>query len=352
MSDPQAFGYQEPTDSTSEYSRHSFAVDQTLGRVRTIMLVKVVGVSVTSNAVTVTGTVDVQPLVNMVDGVGQNSTQHATVYGLPFLRNASGRGDVVLNPTVGDIGVALICDRDISNVKTGKALANPASGRRFDLSDGIYLGSTLTTDTHQSINFRSDGIRITDVNGNFVFMTPSGFSLQDKFNNTIEMYSDGISLVDKNNNRVFLYSSGVQIISKDNYQAQLFANFIGLLGPGSTQIAILPSSSQLFARDGVGSGFSTDNAGGVTMFDSAGDTAVLKAGNFTITGNLVVTGTINIGGGSISSSGGTLSLTTLNVTTVNATTVSSTNVNAGSVALATHVHSGVTTGAGLTGGPI
>jgi hypothetical protein len=50
---------------------------------------------------------------------------------------------VVIDPQVGDIGPAGICDRDISSVKKNKGVANPGSRRKFSLSDGIYFGGIL-----------------------------------------------------------------------------------------------------------------------------------------------------------------------------------------------------------------
>lgn len=65
-----------------------------------------------------------------------------------------------MDPHVGDVGVIVTASRDISSVKaTGGTQSNPGSGRRFSLSDGIYLGTVISaTAPTQYVQFNSDGI--------------------------------------------------------------------------------------------------------------------------------------------------------------------------------------------------
>jgi len=87
-------------------------------------------------------TVDVQPMVNQVDGFG-NQVPHGTIYNLPCFRLQGGNGAVILDPAVGDIGEAVICDRDISTVKQTRAVSGPGSFRQNDWADGCYFGAFL-----------------------------------------------------------------------------------------------------------------------------------------------------------------------------------------------------------------
>ena len=87
-------------------------------------------------------TVDVQPMVNQVDGFG-NQTPHGVVYGLPCFRLQGGNGAVILDPVVGDKGLAVFCDRDISTVKATGAVSPPGSFRQRDFADGCYFGAFL-----------------------------------------------------------------------------------------------------------------------------------------------------------------------------------------------------------------
>jgi hypothetical protein len=155
------FGYtgtQEPASGAGDFGALSFLVNQILARISTITLVKIV--SVTNNGgVSPVGFVDVQPLVNQVDGAG-NATPHGIVYGLPYFRLQGGTNAIILDPQVGDIGMCGFASRDISSVKASKAQANPGSGRTFDWADGLYFGGMLNGTPVQYVAFSSSGIDI------------------------------------------------------------------------------------------------------------------------------------------------------------------------------------------------
>ena len=100
-----------------------------------------------------------QPMVNQIDGLG-NQTPHGTVYNLPCFRLQGGNGAIVLDPVVSDIGVAVICDRDISNVKATAAVSGPGSWRQNDWADGCYFGGFLNGAPTQYVGFGSGGVSI------------------------------------------------------------------------------------------------------------------------------------------------------------------------------------------------
>jgi hypothetical protein len=155
------FGYpgtQEPASGVGEYGALSFLVNQILATINTVTLVKIVGVT-NNGGVSPVGFVDVQPLVNQVDGVG-NATPHGVVYGLPYFRLQGGTNAIILDPQVGDIGMCGFASRDISSVKASKAQANPGSGRVFDMADGLYFGGVLNGTPTQYVAFSSSGIDI------------------------------------------------------------------------------------------------------------------------------------------------------------------------------------------------
>lgn len=152
------YGQQGPNTSTSEYNVQAFVVWSILARVRTILLAKVVAVS-NDGSVAAPGTVDVQPLVNMLDGQN-NATPHGTIFGLPYCRLQGGGNAVILDPKVGDIGLVGICDRDISAVKSSKQAANPGSARKFALPDGIYIAGLFGDTPSQTVRFSEAGIEI------------------------------------------------------------------------------------------------------------------------------------------------------------------------------------------------
>lgn len=167
MADATPQGYQGYTSAQGDYNRTVFIVKQILAGVRTAVPVEVMAVSVTPGTDGAAGYVDVKPLVNQVDVAG-NSTPHETIHNIPYFRLHGGGNAVILDPAINDIGWMLCADRDISTVKkTGKA-ANPASNRKFDLADGMYLGGFLGPAPTQEIRFASDGIHIKTPNTIFL----------------------------------------------------------------------------------------------------------------------------------------------------------------------------------------
>ncbi len=151
-------GYQRPQDVTTEFSAYSFIINQAIGRLNTVTLVTVTGI--TPGGTGPVGFVNVQPLVNQVDGAG-NPTPHGIIYNIPYLRYQGGTNAIIMDPVVGDNGIALFCSRDISTVKRTKAAANPGSSRRYDWADGLYIGGLLNAAPQQYIQFTTSGITIT-----------------------------------------------------------------------------------------------------------------------------------------------------------------------------------------------
>ena len=120
-------------------------------------------------------TVDVRPMVNQVDGLG-NQTPHGIVHGLPCFRLQGGNGAVVLDPAVGDIGQAIICDRDISAVKASGAINGPGSARMNSWSDGCYYGSFLGGAVTNYVQFTFGGVNI-NTGGTVTITSPSVINL-------------------------------------------------------------------------------------------------------------------------------------------------------------------------------
>ena len=126
--------------------------------VRTALPVRVVSVTNSGSAAPI-GRVDIQPLVGQLDGRGKH-VDHGTIYNVPYLRIQGGQNAIIIDPAVGDIGIAVFCDRDISGVKRGRRTAPPASSRKHDMSDAIYLHSVLSAAPSQYIRFHAGGIEI------------------------------------------------------------------------------------------------------------------------------------------------------------------------------------------------
>lgn len=152
-------GAQELNASSSEFNAQSFLIQSALARVRTMTVVKVVGVT-NAGGLAATGFVDIQPLVNQVDGAG-NAVPHGTIFKCPYIRMQGGANAIILDPQVGDIGWAGFADRDISSVTANQAQSNPGSRRMFDMADGVYIGAILNGVPTQYVQFSAAGIAVT-----------------------------------------------------------------------------------------------------------------------------------------------------------------------------------------------
>jgi hypothetical protein len=144
------------TGGTS-FNALSFLVHQIIAGKAFAALVKVL--TVTGGGTGQPPLVAVQPMVNQVDGFG-NQVPHGTIYNLPCFRLQGGVGAVILDPAVGDIGQAIICDRDISAVKATGAIGGPGSFRHNDWSDGCYFGGFLNVAPTAYVQITAAGINI------------------------------------------------------------------------------------------------------------------------------------------------------------------------------------------------
>lgn len=148
---------EKPGEGLGDYTALRFLVQQMLSRVNTATLVKVVKVS--AGGTGPVGTVDVQPLVNQLDGAGDGKGL-SQLHNLPYFRIQGGANAIILDPQPGDIGIAVFCSRDISAVKRTKAAANPGSWATHSMSDGLYLGGVLNGAPSQYVQFAAGGITI------------------------------------------------------------------------------------------------------------------------------------------------------------------------------------------------
>lgn len=145
-------------DDSADINSLAFLISQKLGELWTVAVVKVMAVT-SSGGLAPAGTVDVMPLVSMVDGQ-QQTTPHGTIHGLIYFRLQGGANAVIIDPVIGDKGITVHATRDISTVKATKAASPPGSSRRFDAADGIYLGGVLNGTPTQYVQFNASGITV------------------------------------------------------------------------------------------------------------------------------------------------------------------------------------------------
>lgn len=158
MSSEGYFGKQDANSGAGEYNALFFTVTQILTNRHHNELVQVVAVT-NNGGVSPVGFVDVQPMVNQLDGEG-NAIPHGVINSMPYFRLQGGADAIILDPKVGDIGIAVIADRDISSVKASKKIANPGSMRQADMADGLYLGGVLNGMPQQFVQFSTAGVRV------------------------------------------------------------------------------------------------------------------------------------------------------------------------------------------------
>ncbi|CAB3715278.1 oxidoreductase [Achromobacter marplatensis] len=157
----EQFGYTgqaQAGEGMGEYGALMFLISQSLARLSTATLVRVVSVT-NDGGLSPVGFVDVQPLVNQLDGAG-NAVPHAVLHQLPYFRLQGGTDAVILDPKVGDIGMAAFGSRDLSAVKASKQQANPGSWRTHDMADGLYFGGMLNGTPVQYVQFTAGGINV------------------------------------------------------------------------------------------------------------------------------------------------------------------------------------------------
>jgi hypothetical protein len=150
---------------STEFDAVNFVAKQVIAGKSFVAMVQVV--SVQPGGAGIAGTVSVQPMVNQVDGLG-NQMPHGTIFNIPYFRLQGGVAAIIIEPAIGDIGVCVFCDRDISNVKVNRAVSAPGSRRQNDWSDGCYFGGFLGRPTTTWIDLSAGNVQITTP-GNVTF---------------------------------------------------------------------------------------------------------------------------------------------------------------------------------------
>lgn len=153
MSDQQAYrSIGTVPDGNDEWNRINAAVRSVTNGMATMTLVRVTAVR--------GRLVDIVPIVAQTDGAG-NAVAHGTIHNAPVWRYQAGGVAVVVDPVVGDVGLALFAHSDISTAKaTGKD--SPAgSKRRFDWGDAVYLGGLFGEPPTQFVRIAGDGVTLT-----------------------------------------------------------------------------------------------------------------------------------------------------------------------------------------------
>lgn len=184
-----------PASNSSDIGRLNFIIQTALSGMRTAMPVQVLSVT-NDGGVSPIGTVSLKALVQGKDGNG-NAIPHGTIFNAPYLRIQGGTNAVIIDPQEGDIGLGIVCDRDISAVQNSKKEAPPGSSRKNDMSDMVYLSSIISATTPvQYIQFNEVGITITSpnkiiINGNEVDINANNLVINANIQSTGTVTNNG-----------------------------------------------------------------------------------------------------------------------------------------------------------------
>ena len=144
-----------------------FIITKLLLGVHTCQLVQVQAVNPVSGKV---GFLTVQPLVLETDTNSLVIAQ-TPIYNVPYMRYQGGPSAVILDPVVGDIGLAIFAENDITNVKQTLQPGPAATQRSHSTADALYIGGVLNPDPTQYVQFQPGGAGI-------VIHSPGAVALQ------------------------------------------------------------------------------------------------------------------------------------------------------------------------------
>lgn len=171
MADPK---YNSPFEAQFDPNQAQlFIVNQLIRQIHTADVVQVLAVYPTAGKV---GFVDVQPMVLDQDTNGFVIAQ-TPIYKIPYFQLQGGHSAVILAPAVGDIGLAIFAEHDITNViATQKESAAPTQ-RVFNTADGLYIGGVLNPDPTQWVKFMAGGGIDIHAQGDLTLSTTGQFKL-------------------------------------------------------------------------------------------------------------------------------------------------------------------------------
>lgn len=155
-----------PANFSSQFDSLMTFFQSQAGHIQTALPVEVVAVN------TAKRTVSLKSLICMVDNAGK-SVEYGIMANVPYVRLQAGNYGIIIDPAVGDKGIAVFCSRDISNVRKSKV---PASRRKHSISDGIYIASLFNAEPATFLKIKGDTVEIkaakviinadTTINGN------------------------------------------------------------------------------------------------------------------------------------------------------------------------------------------
>lgn len=134
-----------------------FLMKAAMSKMNTSLPVEVLDVKTTG--VNPVGFVDVRILVDQITA-DDKTHQYGRIPNVPYFRLQGGNKAVIIDPEIGDIGMACFCSRDIAAMKNARKGAPPGSRRMYDISDALYVGGFLNKAPTHYIQFTDGGILV------------------------------------------------------------------------------------------------------------------------------------------------------------------------------------------------
>ncbi len=177
------------TSGNSSYNALDFFIRTTLnGMINTAIPVRVESVELTEGKA---GFVSVLPLIQQYDGF-ENVIESKIIYKLPYVRLQGGRAALIVDPKVGDVGVAIFSQQDIS--KLSNIPQKPASFRSFSMADGIYLGGIINDAPEVYIEIDDSGIIKIKAENKIIIESEYVEINADKVNVRGDLVAGGVSM--------------------------------------------------------------------------------------------------------------------------------------------------------------
>ncbi len=100
------------------------------------------------------GYVSILPLIQQYDAFG-NVLESQIIHNVPYMRLQSGTAAIDILPQVGDIGIAIFAQQDIS--KVSNIPSKPPSFRAFSMADAVYIGGILGSEPNVFVQLNQEG---------------------------------------------------------------------------------------------------------------------------------------------------------------------------------------------------
>lgn len=142
----------DPSTLADDYNLLMYLINSAISGIDTIDVVKVQEVNTENN------TLCVLPIVQRANANG-NPIPESPIFNIKYMRWQYGLNAIKATPEVGDIGLVLVCKKDISSIQSGLV----GSYREFSMADGVYIGGLMNFNQEptQYIEFTAEGIAVT-----------------------------------------------------------------------------------------------------------------------------------------------------------------------------------------------